>query len=106
AAGLSPLAEAAVSPGAKRMLTVDVRLHRPEDVGTVTAWLGQRNVAIAGSSGRKIRIYVLEDAPALTDLSSLPEVHSFEEYVAPKLFNDRARDIMTINRAGGPALPY
>ena len=86
------------------MLTYDVRLHRAEDLAKVKGWLDQQHVAVAGASGRKIRIYMLEDAPVFSDLVSLPEVERCEEYIEPKLFNDRARLLMKIdsNRGGAP----
>jgi len=83
------------------MLTFDVRLHIPDDRSTVEKWLQGKNVAIAGSSGRKIRIYLLENSLILTELASLPEVDTLEEYVAPQLWNDAARRLLGLD--SGPS---
>jgi serine protease AprX len=104
--GLSPLADAPVANGSKRMLTMDLRLHRAEDLATVLKWLREREVPIAGSSSRKIRIYVLEESQIIADASALPEIQSFEEFVPPKLTNDRAREILTISTNAGESLPF
>lgn len=88
--------------GAPRsMLTFDVRLHRPEDALGVRTWLEARNIAIAGASSRKIRIYLLQGAPELFEIPSLPAVATFEEYVPPKLHNDAARRLLGID-VGNP----
>jgi len=92
------------APGAGRaMLCFDIRLHRAEDAANIQQWLSNRNVAVAGASGRKIRVYLLEGAPELGEIPALPEVASFEEYVAPTLHNDRARVLLGIdNNPAGP----
>jgi len=87
--------------GGLAMLCFDIVLHRSEDAPMVLKWLKQRNVAIAGTSGRKIRVYVLENAPEIFDIPALPEVGAFEEYVAPELHNDRARLLLGIDQ-GNP----
>ncbi len=95
---------AAPAPGAERaMLCFDIRLHRAEDAANIQQWLSNRNVAVAGVSGRKIRVYLLEGAPELGEIPALPEVASFEEYVAPTLHNDRARVLLGID--SNPAGP-
>jgi subtilisin family serine protease len=81
----------------RAMLCFDIRLHRAEDATKVKEWLSNHNVAIAGATARKIRVYLLEDAPELSDIPALPEVASFEEYVAPTLHNDRARVLLGID---------
>ncbi|MEA2875570.1 MAG: serine protease AprX [Hyphomicrobiales bacterium] len=103
---LAPLSEAVASQDSRRSLTIDLRLHRPEDLPSVTSWLKDRNIAIAGSSARKIRIYVLEGDDVLSAIAALPEIQSFEEFVPPKFANDRARHLMTINGAAGAVLPF
>ena len=81
------------------MLCFDVRLHREEDADKVKEWLGERHVPISGASGRKIRVYLLEDAPEIFDIPALPEVAAFEQYVAPTLHNDRARLLLGIDQS-------
>ena len=104
---LPALGGMAASPDAgRRMFTYDVRLHRGEDLGTVRAWLEQRGVAVAGAEDRKIRLYCLEDSPVLAEIAARPEVQSFEEFVPPRLWNDRSRVILGIDRSPGPTLAY
>jgi subtilisin family serine protease len=84
------------------MLCFDIRLHQPDEMQTVLDWLAQHNVAVAGSSSRKIRVYLLENAPELEAIPALSEVAGFEQYVPPKLHNDRARVLLGIDQ-GNPA---
>lgn len=86
---------------ARAIKPFDVRLHRAEDRPTVEAWLRDHNVAVAGSGGRKVRIYALEDTPILDEIGDLPEVMLVRDYVEPKLFNDVARVLLGIDDAGG-----
>jgi serine protease AprX len=87
------------TPAGVPMMTFDIRLHRAEDLDAVQAWLTARNVAIAGKSQRKIRVYLLEDSPLIDEIPSLQEVASFEEYVRPKTSNDNARKLLSIDSA-------
>jgi subtilisin family serine protease len=88
----------AVGPTRPRAIQAfDIRLHRPEDRATVEGWLDEHDVAVAGSGGRKIRIYALENAAVLDDIAALEEVVLVEPYVEPKLFNDIARRLMGID---------
>jgi serine protease AprX len=84
------------------MLCFDIRLHQPNDAQPVLEWLKEHGVAIAGSSNRKIRVYLLENAPELGEIPALPEVAAFEQYVAPRLHNDRARVLLGIDK-GNPS---
>ena len=89
----------------RAMLTFDVRLHRADatDLQSVLDWLKARNVAIAGNSSRKIRIYLLQGARELSEIPALPEVATFEEYVPPKFNNDAARRLLRID-SGNPVI--
>jgi len=89
-----------------RMVTFDVGLHRAEDLAKVKGWLEQQHVAVAGASGRKIRVYLLDDSPLFSDLVSLPEVERCEEYIQPKLFNDRARILLKVDSPAGAPIPF
>lgn len=107
-AGGAPVAMAPMPPSATglRMITYDVRLHKAEDLDEVLDWLKAHNVNVAGSARRKVRIYLLEGSPLLSELANLPAVQSCEEYVAPKLFNDRARELLKVSDATGQSLPF
>jgi serine protease AprX len=85
-----------------KMLTYDVRLHQGASLGRVRQWLLDRNVAIAGASGRKLRIYLLESSTLPNDIAALQEVSAIEQYVAPRLHNDVARTLLGID-GGHPA---
>jgi serine protease AprX len=87
-------------PGARPMLTFDVLLHRDEDLEKVTLWLQERDVRIAGASGRKIRVCLWEDSPIFHQVTSLPEVATAEPYVPPQTHNDVARVLLRIDQAG------
>jgi subtilisin family serine protease len=88
----------AAGPGGElRMLTFDVRLHRNEDKAAIEAWLTARGVAVAASSRRKLRIYLLENSPLIDEIPTLQEVASFEEYVLPTTCNDNARKLLGID---------
>ncbi|MCU7816361.1 MAG: S8 family serine peptidase [Candidatus Thiodiazotropha sp. (ex Rostrolucina anterorostrata)] len=77
--------------GQRRMLTLDVRLHRETDMEAVLSWLKRKGVDIVGNSQRKIRLYMLEDSANIAALAALLEVKGIEEFVSPELMNDRVR---------------
>jgi subtilisin family serine protease len=79
------------------VLTLDVRLHEAAGMPAVTQWLQAHNVTIVGSSERKVRVSVLENAPEIDLLQGLTEVDVVREYVPPKLYNDAARRILGID---------
>lgn len=78
-------------------MTYDVWLHDANDGQSVLAWLDKQRVNVGGASGRKIRIYVLEDSAILNDINALPAVAKLEEYITPKLHNDVARQLLGID---------
>jgi hypothetical protein len=86
------------------MITYDILLHRSEDLQTLLRWLSQNNVSIGGSSGRKIRIYLLSDSELVNTLSQLPEVAYVEEFVRPKLLNNVARILIGLDAINGSSL--
>jgi serine protease AprX len=88
------------------MLCLDIILHRKEDADEVIQWLNERRVAIAGASGRKIRVYLLENSPELVDIPALPEVELMQEYVPPKLHNDRARVLLGLEKSNPATTLY
>jgi serine protease AprX len=105
--GLAPLAAAeAPRSDMKRMLTYDVRLHPNGNVQAVKDWLAAKGVAIAGASSSKIRIYVLEGSTVLDELAGQTDVQSLQEFVRPKLFNDKARVLLGIENPNIAALPF
>lgn|SRR5919109_840195 len=93
--GVSP-PPPALSPE-KKMLTYDLRVHQEEDVPKVTQWLQQHGINIAGSKGRKIRLYLIEGTSLAESISAMPEVAEFEEHVPPTLHNDVARVLIGID---------
>ncbi len=94
-------------PGGQRVARpFDIRLQPDAPPDEVLAWLAGHHLQVAGSRGRKIRILAFADAPELDELAMLPDVERIEEYVAPQLHNDVARELLGIDPplAGGPAL--
>ncbi len=85
-----------------KMLTYDIRLHREKDSRLVRTWLENHNIDIAGFSGRKIRLYLLENSLLASEIAALPEVAKIEKYVPPKLHNDIARILLGIDSPAGP----
>ena len=86
-----------------KMLTFDARLHDPNDLAAIVQWLGQQHVAIAGSSGRKVRFYAVPDAPVLDDLARRPEVDVVAQYILPKTFAEFARKVLGADAVAAPA---
>ncbi len=83
------------------MLTWDIRLHRERDQAKVQKWLKKHKVSMAGATGRKIRIYLLEDSTLADEIAALSQVAAVEEYIAPELHNDEARTLLGIDRQTG-----
>ena len=83
------------APGlAKGIRTYDLRLHLAEDLPVVLDKLRDLGVNVAGSSGRKVRIYLLEADQRADEIIAMPEIAAMEEYLPPKLHNDVARRLM------------
>jgi subtilisin family serine protease len=87
-------------PGVERVRTYDIRLRDPANADTVLSFLSQRDVLVAGTRGRKIRIHLKEESPVLAELGAMPDVYEIQEFVPPKLSNDRARILLGIDAAG------
>ena len=94
-----------VGERALAILTYDVRLRDPNDRQKIEDWLKERHVDISGSSGRKIRFFVVQFSPIPGQLQRLPEVDMVTEYVEPVLYNDSARRLLGIDGLGQAANP-
>lgn len=90
-------------PGITPVRTYDIRLKDAADAAAVLDLLSQREVLVAGTKGRKIRIYLKEGSPALAELGAMPEVYQIHEFIPPKLSNDRARMLLGIDATDGAA---
>lgn len=93
----------------KKMLTFDILLHRPDDLPNMTLWLQEKNIPIAGASGKKIRVYLLEDSPLQEEIAQNTAVQSFDEYIVPRFHNDIARTIVGLNTfmpTANPGITY
>lgn len=102
-------APAAAPPREARLQTFEVLLHRSDDREAVAERLRDHpGVLVAGVKGRKIRFHALEGSSAPYELRQLREVFSVEEWVPPRLHNERARALLGVDRPGGnPAtLPW
>ncbi|HVS14345.1 MAG TPA: S8 family serine peptidase [Thermoanaerobaculia bacterium] len=95
-----------VPSGARTPRPFDLRLQPGAEPDEVLRWLADHHLEVAGSTARKIRIFAFADSPQLDELAMLPDVERVEEYVAPRLHNDVARELLGIDPpagAGGPA---
>lgn len=86
----------------KQILPFDIFLHREEDLPQMLQWLDEKRVAVAGSGGKKIRVYLLEDAPLQNEIAAHTLVQSFDQFVPPKLHNDIARQILGLDALAAP----
>ena len=103
----TPTVAGTESPTAARLVLYDVKLHRPQDAPGFAAWLLQQAVTVVAQSRGKFRLALRANSHVLDDLSSRIEVDRYEEYVQPKLFNDRARVILGIDAAAAaPSFPF
>jgi serine protease AprX len=83
--------------GPPQMVTFELLVHRPQDLEQVRAWLEERHVDVAIATGRKIRFFAIRSSPVLPQVARLPEVAAVDEYIPPKLSNDRARQLLGID---------
>lgn len=81
------------------MKTWDILLHRPADLDEMLEWLGMKSVSIAGNGKSKIRCYLEDGSPMISDILNHPLVKHFSEYEKPKFHNDLAREIVGIGSA-------
>ena len=80
-----------------KMITYDTILHREEDLQKVLNWLQEHNVNISGASRKKIRIYLIENSPLLSDIRRMPEINQIQEFIPSKWHNDISRTIIGID---------
>lgn len=78
----------------------DVRLHREEDRAQIEQWLRGQGVSILGSGRRKIRVELAADAELLAQMRGMAPIDGVDEYVPPKLYNNRARVLLGIEEEG------
>ena len=86
------------------MVTFELLLHRGQDLAKVKRWLEKRRIPIALAISRKIRFFALRSSPQLPEIARLPEVSAVDEYVPPKLSNDRARQVLGIDGSTTPLI--
>ena len=97
---------AAPSPEAGlKMITYDIILHREEDLQKVLNWLQAHNVNISGASRKKIRIFLIENSPLLSDIRRMPEINQIQEFIPSKWHNDISRTILGIDPKSNPEIP-
>jgi subtilisin family serine protease len=92
--------------GMSEPVLYDIVLHQASDAPVVKQWLKDNDLDIVGDKGRKIRIQVSPENPEVARIGDLREVALVEEYVPPKLHNDRARELLRIESSNpGPLIP-
>lgn len=104
--GPGPLESVGAAKSADAKAIYDVLLHREEDLNEVLGWLKNRGVSIIGNGRAKIRIEAQQDAPVLTEILGHNAVRDCPAYVQPKLFNDRARELLRIEQQSTPIFSY
>ena len=80
-----------------KMITYDIVLHQEEDSQHVTEWLQSHAVNIAGTSRKKVRLYLLENSSLLSQISVLPEIALIQKFVPQELHNDISRTLLGID---------
>lgn len=83
------------------MRTWELLLHPGADASAAVAELTNLGVPIAGSSTRKVRVYVLDGSPLLDRLGGIVGVARVDEWLEPKLHNDVARTLLGIDPPPG-----
>ena len=74
------------------LITYDVLLHDANRLGEVEDFAKQKGIQIVGKSARKCRVLATDSQAE--ELNELDAVRQVEQYVPPKLCNDRARAIV------------
>jgi subtilisin family serine protease len=82
------------------VITYDIRLSTPDAAAAVLEWLAGQNALVVGRSSRKVRVQVTADSNVLDDLmQTFPgQALTVEPFVPPKLQNDRARELIGVDR--------
>jgi subtilisin family serine protease len=98
----------APSGGTTPIEPYDVLLTADKARAPFLKWLQKRSVPVAGSQGRKVRIYALRESAVLDEIGALTDwVDRIEVFVAPKFLNDVARQLLGIDaRGSNPAAPF
>jgi len=99
----------APSTGTTPIEPYDILLTAEPARAPLLKWLQVRTVPVAGSQGKKVRIYALRDSPILDEISALTEwVDRLEVFVPPKFLNDVARQLLGIDptRPANPPKPF
>jgi serine protease AprX len=83
----------------------DLRLHQSVDLHNVLQWLASENIAVVGSSPRKIRIRLDGDDGSLYErLRQHDSVADIDPFIPPHVDNDLARQALGIEVMNGSAL--
>jgi serine protease AprX len=83
-------------------VTYDAYLHPGADPRVVEGDLTRHGVLITGTGRRKVRFEALRGAAVLAEVARHRDVAAIEEFVPPRLANDRARTLLGVDgtRAG------
>jgi hypothetical protein len=88
------------------IVTYDILVHEEAAVSSVETWLVSKGVQIIGKGRTKIRIVVPDDSSIPTEVGALPEVFDVEPWIEPRLHNDRARVLMSVDIPAVPASAF
>jgi len=91
-----------------KMLRYDMLLFNESDLEGFLEFLNQHNIPIAGASGKRVGIYLMEGDLFLSEIRKYPAVREMSEYIPPRLHNDHTRTLVGLERpAPFPAdFPY
>ena len=84
--------------GEPRVATYDIRLRKGEDRASFMEFLKTIDCKVLAESTLKIRALLSSENDVLA-IGSHPTVYGMEEYIAPQLFNNIARQIINIDPA-------
>ena len=84
----------------EELAVFEAYLHPGATPVAVESWLREQRIDVVGTGARKIRFAALRSSTVLGQLARLPDVAAVEEFVAPRLLNDHARRLLSIDRDG------
>ncbi|MFN0168672.1 MAG: S8 family serine peptidase [Bryobacteraceae bacterium] len=88
--------------GVREAIPYDIVLENGGVLNDMLGWLQAHGVPVAAAEANKVRVYLLEDAARLEEISALTDwVIAIEPYREPQLHNDRARQLLGVD--GPPA---
>lgn len=76
------------------MLRYDVLLFREDDRNGFLEFLERNNIAVAGASEKRVRIYLMQGDIFMSEILKYPAVREMFEYIPPRLHNDHTKALI------------